>query len=148
MWTSRRWIGVSVGQRATDVKGGSRVWRQRRSALCRERRRKGDGFRFEAALDVSLLAFALLVLLGGGPQAVAGAAHRSAPGHRPHDGGVSPLAAGAEHSMSTPTYSASSANDVSPSVTFDGAEYLEVAWSGTTGLRGVVVAANGRIQRT
>ena len=47
--------------------------------------------------------------------------------------------------MSTPTYSASSANDVSPSVAFDGAEYLEVAWSGTTALRGVLVAANGRI---
>jgi hypothetical protein len=31
-------------------------------------------------------------------------------------------------------------------VAFDGAEYLEVAGSGTTGLRGVVVAARGRIQ--
>jgi hypothetical protein len=94
---------------------------------------------------VSALAFALLILLGGAPQAVAGAAHRAAPGDRPHGGGVSPLAIGTEHSMSNPTYSASSANDVSPSVAFDGAEYLEVAWSGTIGLRGVVVAANGRI---
>src|SRR5262249_3649263 len=84
-------------------------------------------------------------LIAGAPHAGADTAHRSAPGHGPHGGSASPLAAGTEHPMSAPIYSASSANEVSPGVAYDGSEYLEVAWSGTTSRRGVVVAANGRI---
>jgi hypothetical protein len=93
---------------------------------------------------VSGLVLVLLVLLGVTTQARAGAGH-PARAHRPPGSGASPFAAGTEHPMSAPTYPASSANEVSPSVAFDGAEYLEVAWSGATSLRGVIVAGNGRV---